>query len=257
MGITLSQEIDKRLYQTRASFLDSLALHNAIPGETELAILRNIMTVALHEGNKCPRVLLRVSEVPKISAVIRKEWPRLLVLPLHTGMKSLCRERTIASFKSFDGARTKLKVLQRFAMTATGISARVFGMSGGALLHILEAFLVVPRVLVCDSSGELGFNLHRHATSIFSTVFYCSFDECLQFCGRVCRLAPDVREPSAFHLSMPMYRGSLQEVLFFPAIMQRLNELKRGVRQDDMANPPKRQRLPKWASKELQQHSEL
>jgi len=256
-NITPSQKIEEKLYQKKAAYLDSSALRHAIPGDKEGAVVRNIMAVALREGKKCPRVLLRVSDVLKISAAIRDEWPWLLVLPLHTGMGSGQRERRIASFKSFDGARTKLKVLQRFAKTATGISGRVFRMCGGVVLHVLEAYLVVPRVLVCDSSAELGFNLHRHATSIFSTVFYCSFDECLQFCGRVCRLAPEVREPSAFHLSMPMYKGSLQDVLFFPAIMQRLNELRpRPVYQDEMVNPPKRQRLRKWSRIELQQRSE-
>ena len=190
-----------------------------------------IVKAAMHI-NRCPRVLLRVGDnVARACDVIKANDPNILILALDPAIPSRRRSSMVTRFQSYDGEKVKMMILRRYSMTAQGTVGRVLRMGHRYLLDAVERYLIRARILVCTKTGEVGYNLHRHATSIFTTLFINDYQECVQFMGRVCRIAPDIKNPGEFNLCMPMYKYGLDEFFFLPEIQKQCDELSGDISQ--------------------------
>jgi hypothetical protein len=139
-------------------------------------------------------------------------------------MASQARDKAVKRFCSYDGQKAKIIELSRHSKRSEDKLARVLRLCGAYVLQFLEGLLVRPRALICDASGTVGYNIHRHATKIVSTKCFSSYSSCIQFCGRVSRLAPEQTEPTPFHLNMPYRMGTIEKVLFLPAVQNGAEE---------------------------------
>ena len=204
-------------------------------------MMRSVRTALVGRGSCCPRILLRVDDVPRTAALLESEYldAGVLILPLNTSMSARARERRIVRFKGADQQQCKIQVLRRAAPGAAGALGRVLRMAGGrACIDSLEAFLIQPRILVCDAAGDLGFDLHKSISALVSRVFLHTYSDCLQFLGRASRItAPGGRAgmaaPPSFTLSMPMRECTLEELLFLPQILKEARE----AREDHFGAP--------------------
>lgn len=167
----------------------------------------------------CPRILVRTRNVDALTTTLRTTCPSgLLILPLSTHMKAKKRENTVNRFKSADGAQFKLHILHRQGKAVHGLFGKLLGLWDGGFLKLMERFIVQPRVLVCDAAGDLGFDLHLSTTCVIANTFLQSYEDCLQFMGRVSRLAPTHANMPHMTLEMPMYVATLEEIAIRPWI---------------------------------------
>ena len=140
------------------------------------------------DGEKrCNRLILRVAEDPTVvKAELEIYFPTVHFLPLFAKMTSAQRAHVVTSFCSFDGQKAKIGVLKRFSNGRRETTfQKVLTLGCGMVLNYLESFLVRPRVIICDGSGDIGYDLHRHVTGICCAKFFPFYDEWLQLIGRI------------------------------------------------------------------------
>ena len=175
--------------------------------------------------------LVRFGTKSALEAALRAHPPApdVLVFPLTTDKSAAYRARLVRRFASHDGQRAKLAVLARAAASEPRpdegpllpLLRRVSGIGMGTFfLREVEACLARPRVLVADSSVDVGFDLHRHIDAVYVPQVVGSFAELQQLTGRISRIATDVKQQGTVDVLMSVFEDSLDTRFFVPHLEQ-------------------------------------
>ena len=225
----------KIFYQTSESaiYIHNLAKQHAgidIYDDIQNGDIRDLIACiesAISKQKQCPRILLRVSNVRMICQRLEKHFgSNLKILQLRGDMSARSREIAIQKFRGFDQHQCKIKTLRRASENMNNTLSTILQIGNGYLLGEIEAFLLCPRIIVVDDAGTIGFDLHRTITHILSEIFIPTYHNCVQFCGRASRLAPErtIQQPP-LNLCMPIWNSTLESHLFLPAMLNDKNSM--------------------------------
>ena len=141
----------------------------------------------------------------------------VLVFVLTTDKSATYRANLIRRFASHDGQRAKLAVLSRAIKNSMAPPSllRVGDIgSGRFLLSEIEQYLARPRLLLADSTVDVGFDLHRHINSVYVPQMVGTRAELRQLTGRVSRIAVDQKDQGTIDVLTNCTDHTLDEVLF-------------------------------------------
>ena len=131
------------------------------------------------------------------------------------------------------------------------IFQKVLALGCGMVLNYLESFLVRPRVIICDGSGDIGYDFHRHVAGICCAKFFPFYDEWLQLIGRIQRIAVDIPDPGSFVVAMPCHCCTFEQVLFMKVVKEQMDVVNRDIVQDPQADNRKTEKMRQKRANEL------
>jgi hypothetical protein len=163
-------------------------------------------------------VLVRFSSKQHIEETLR-EHPvpdGVLVFILTSDKSASFRANLIRRFSGHDGQRAKLAVLRRAVQNgkAPEYFLKAISTGMGYILSEIEKFLARPRLLLADSTVDVGFDLHRHINGIHVPQMVSTHAELRQLTGRVSRIAVDRKDQGTIDVLTNCTDQSLDEVLF-------------------------------------------
>ena len=137
---------------------------------------------------------------------------------LTSDKSAAARAIAVKRFKSHDGYRAALKSLRQAAhcSRATAIG-RVFAPMSGLAQYVVSkvgSFLARRRLLLCDSTVDVGFDLHKHLEGIITTQVPRSKVDLQQLIGRVSRICTDVEDQGPIRVVSHSTTGTLENILF-------------------------------------------
>jgi hypothetical protein len=89
----------------------------------------------------------------------------------------------------------------------------------GFVKRTLSCFLAKRRIMICDNSVDLGFDLHRHVDALLLPRLVPDRTALLQLSGRISRIAVDIKDQGTIRILSNMYEGTLDE-LFLKHVQQ-------------------------------------
>jgi hypothetical protein len=139
------------------------------------------------------------------------------------------RALTIKRFKAHGGYRAALKTLRQAGRGGgchpTAI-ARVFAAGSGLSYFVVRkvaSFLTRRRILLCDATVDVGFDLHHHLEAILTSQVPRSRVDVLQLVGRVSRICTEVKAQPAIGVVCHAASGTLEDVCFKKHIRRELD----------------------------------
>jgi hypothetical protein len=173
------------------------------------------------EHSRCAKgftsALVRFPSKSSIDAALRAHPvpDGVLTFVLTTDKSAAYRSTLIKKFASHDGQKAKLAILAR-AMhhrTAPPMLLRVGALGmGRLLLSKVEQCLARPRLLLADSTVDVGFDLHRHIDGVYMSTIVRSPAELRQITGRVSRIAVDCADQGTVDVLTRTSPGTLDEL---------------------------------------------
>ena len=136
---------------------------------------------------------------------------------LTTDKSAAYRARLVRQFASHGGQRAKVLVIKRALKRgkAPEMLLRIGALGMGRFFtDTLERFLARPRLLIADSSVDVGYDLHRHVNAMHIPRLVETRAELLQLTGRVSRIAVDVEDQGDIEVLANCYDGTLDSELF-------------------------------------------
>jgi hypothetical protein len=141
--------------------------------------------------------------------------PSVLVFVLTTDKSASYRSTLIKKFSSHDGQKAKLGILARAIRMGTAPQAllRVGALGMGRLLLTqVEQCLARPRLLLADSTVDVGFDLHRHINGVYMSNLVRTPAELRQITGRVSRIAVDRGDQGTIDVLTRTLPGTLDDL---------------------------------------------
>jgi hypothetical protein len=173
------------------------------------------------EHSRCAKgftsALVRFPNKSSIDAALRAHPvpDGVLTFVLTADKSAAYRSRLIKKFASHDGQKVKLAILARAMHRGTAppmlLQVGALGM-GRLLLSHVEQCLARPRLLLADSTVDVGFDLHRHIDGVYMSTIVRTPAELRQITGRVSRIAVDCADQGTVDVLTRTSPGTLDEL---------------------------------------------
>ena len=134
---------------------------------------------------------------------------------LCSSMSASQRAAAVKRFCSFDGLRCAVAVFKRGMCRVKDDPLReaVFqGVFGQQVLARITELLVSRRLLICDATVDVGFDLHRHCDAMVIPRMIATRSQFLQLVGRVSRIATEREDQGVVELQTASIVGSLDQI---------------------------------------------
>ena len=161
--------------------------------------------------------LIRFPNKRRIDNALRQHPvpPNVLVFVLTADKPASYRSTLIKKFSSHDGQKAKLGILARALRrgTAPEVILRVGALGMGRLLLTqVEQCLARPRLLLADSTVDVGFDLHRHIDGVYMSNLVRTPAELRQITGRVSRIAVERGDQGTIDVLTRTLPGTLDDL---------------------------------------------
>lgn len=148
-------------------------------------------------------------------ALARHPIPRQVAVYALTSDKGAAyRAKLIQRFASRDGLKLKLAVLNRALQQGNGSNIFLQTFSLDFFIPEIKKYLDRPRLLVADSTVDVGFDLHRHVDGIYVPRLPSDCSELRQIVGRVSRIAADKANQGSLDVISHHYTGTADKILW-------------------------------------------
>jgi hypothetical protein len=152
-----------------------------------------------------------------------KDFPvpdNILTFVLTSDKSAAYRANLIKKFAGHDGQRAKLAVLTRAIENGKAPEHILRVGALGFVMKEIEMFLARPRILLADSTVDVGFDLHRHIDGMHVPQMVATYAELRQLIGRISRIATEKSNQGSIDVLTNCTDNSLDEALFIKHITQ-------------------------------------
>ena len=150
----------------------------------------------------------------KCAAAEMERIPGLKIILLTSSMSAAARAKATVRFASWGGLRARLHFFRvGVSRSEDPLIGGIFqGSFGSHVVARISELLVERRLLVCDQTVDVGFDLHRHCDAILVPRLMSSKTELVQLAGRASRIAVDVRDQGLVSFVTSKYSDSMDEL---------------------------------------------